>query len=391
VPRALRGETGTDVEYGVRRKDTGETWVATYGYAPLRNAAGKITGTISVGRDVTEQRRGEQRLAQVERLIEAQAALAKSEDQFALVVENITDVIWTMDLDTMRLTYMTPSVERLLGYTPHEALDVELEELLPPDSLERVRATLSSGIESIAHGDTLGLRVTEVDQRRKDGSIVATEVTTRFLPTPDGRLHAVLGITRDITERKRAKEALRQRQRQHETIIRTTLDGFLLTDTSGRMMEVNAAYCAMSGYSEQELLTMSVQDLEEMGAEEIASRMGRSCRGRRTASSPGIAARTGASSIARSASATNPRKAAGSLVLYATSPRRSRLRPRCATARRCSRNRSASPESGTTSSTCGRARGPRLPCLTISSALMTTSCETLRTGSRSSIPTTVKR
>jgi len=275
VSRALRGETGTDVEYGVRRKDTGETWVATYGYAALRNAAGEITGTITVGRDVTEQRRGEERLAQLERLIEAQAALAKSEDQFALVAENITDVIWTMDLDTMHFTYMTPSVERLLGYTPNEALALELDELLAPDSLERVGATLSSGIEGAERGDTLGLRVTEVDQLRKDGSIVATEVTTRFLPTPDGRLHAVLGITRDITERKRAEEALRQRQRQHETIIRTTLDGLLLTDSSGRVREVNEAYCAMSGYSEQELLTMSIQDLEEMGAEEIASRMGR--------------------------------------------------------------------------------------------------------------------
>ena len=108
VPRALRGETGTDVEYGVRRKDTGETWVATYGYAPLRNAAGDITGTKAVGRDVTAERRGEQRLAQLEQLIEAQAALAKSEEQFTLVAEHITDVIWTMDLDTMHVNLLHP-------------------------------------------------------------------------------------------------------------------------------------------------------------------------------------------------------------------------------------------------------------------------------------------
>ncbi len=273
VPRALRGETGTDVEYGVRRKDTGETWVATYGYAPLRNAAGEITGTVAVGRDVTEQRRGEQRLAQVEQLMEAQVALVRSEEQFGLLAENITDVIWTIDLDTMHATYFTPSVERLLGYTPDEAVALEFEDLLTPDSLERVRATLAGGIQGAERGDMLGLRVTEVDQFRKDGSIVPTEVTTRFLPTPDGRPHMVLGITRDIAERKRAEEALGERQRQHETIIRTTLDGLLLTDAAGRVLEVNEAYCAMSGYSEQELLTMSIQDLEEMDAEEIASRM----------------------------------------------------------------------------------------------------------------------
>ena len=273
VPRALRGETGADVEYGVRRKDTGETWVATYGYAPLRNAAGEITGTVAVGRDVTEQRRGEQRLAQVEQLMEAQIALVRSEEQFGLLAENITDVIWTMDLDTMRFTYFTPSVERLLGYTSLEAKTIGLDELLTSESLERARATISSGIEGAERGDTLGLHVTEVDQFRKDGSIVPTEVTTRFLPAPDGRPHMVLGITRDIAERKRAEEALRERQRQHETIIRTTLDGLLLTDAAGRVLEVNEAYCAMSGYSEQELLTMNIQDLEEMDAAEIASRM----------------------------------------------------------------------------------------------------------------------
>ena len=172
-------------------------------------------------------------------------------------------------------TYFTPSVERLLGYTPDEALALELESLLTPDSLERVRATLADGIQGAERGDVIGLRVTEVDQCHKDGSIVPVEVTTRFLPAPDGRPHLVLGVSRDITERRRAEEALRERRQQHETIIRTTLDGLLLTDVSGRVLEANEAYCALSGYSEEELLTMSIQDLEAMSAEEVAARMGR--------------------------------------------------------------------------------------------------------------------
>ena len=74
-------------------------------------------------------------------------------------------------------TYFAPSVERLLGYTPDEALALELESLLTPDSLERVRATLADGIQGAERGDVIGLRVTEVNQCHKDGSIVPVEVT----------------------------------------------------------------------------------------------------------------------------------------------------------------------------------------------------------------------
>jgi len=273
VSRALRGERGANVEYGVQRRDTGETWVASYSFAPILGVAGEIVGSVSVGRDVTEQRLGEERLGQLESLIESQAALAQSREQFGMLAESMTDVLWTMDIDTMRFTYLTPSAERVLGYTPEEMKALSLEDLLTTDALKTVGTVLGEGLASAEKGDVVGLRVTEVDQRRKDGSIIATEVTTRFLPSADGRLHLVLGVTRDVTERKRAEESLRESQQRYETVIRTTLDGFLLTDTTGRLLEVNDAYCAMSGYSRQELLTMSVPDLEEQDADEIAFRM----------------------------------------------------------------------------------------------------------------------
>ena len=152
----------------------------------------------------------------------------------------------------MRFTYMTPSVERLPGYTPNEASALELEELLTPDSLERVRATLSSGLESAAHGDTLGLRVTEVDQHRKDGSIVATEVATRFLPTPDGRPHVVLGITRDIAERKLAQGGLRKSEERYRVLSETSPDLIFVIDSDDRVVYVNgAAAKSLNGTAEE--------------------------------------------------------------------------------------------------------------------------------------------
>ncbi len=77
---------------------------------------------------------------------------------------------------------------------------------------------------------------------------------------PDVRALRIYG--HDITLRKQTEETLRQREIRHRTILHTAMDGFLLVDTQGRILEVNETYCRMSGYSEQELLALSLPDLE---------------------------------------------------------------------------------------------------------------------------------
>ena len=78
VPRALRGETVTNAEYGLRRKDTGESWVGSYSFAPIRDAAGTIVGSVVAGRDVTEWKRAVEEIrrlnADLERRVEERTA-----------------------------------------------------------------------------------------------------------------------------------------------------------------------------------------------------------------------------------------------------------------------------------------------------------------------------
>jgi PAS domain S-box-containing protein len=80
--------------------------------------------------------------------------------------------------------------------------------------------------------------------------------------------HANLEVVRiyaqEITDRKRAEEALHLSEERHRTILQTAMDGFWLTDCQGRLLDVNETYCRMSGYSAQELLTMRITDLESI-------------------------------------------------------------------------------------------------------------------------------
>ena len=68
APRALRGETVTNAEYALRRKDTGEAWVGSYSFAPIRDQDGTIVGAVVVGRDITDRKRAEEALLRSEKL-----------------------------------------------------------------------------------------------------------------------------------------------------------------------------------------------------------------------------------------------------------------------------------------------------------------------------------
>ncbi len=99
-------------------------------------------------------------------------------------------------------------------------------------------------------------------QRRKDGEVRLLAWWCKALEDEHGSVTGSLSTARDITERKQAENTLKESEERHRTILRTAMDGIWLADTRGRLIEVNDSYCRMSGYNMQELLSMSIPDVD---------------------------------------------------------------------------------------------------------------------------------
>jgi PAS domain S-box-containing protein len=132
--------------------------------------------------------------------------LKASELRYRLLADNVTDIIWTMSLETMRFTYISPSVHAMRGYSVEEAMAMSLEETLSPESLERAMKALAEVLarEEEGKGETNLPETFEIQQRCKDGSLGWAEIKASLLRDEGGKAVGVLGVTRDITERKRA-------------------------------------------------------------------------------------------------------------------------------------------------------------------------------------------
>lgn len=141
-----------------------------------------------------------------------EAELAISERKYRLLAENITDVIWILNLTKKQYTYISPSVKNLTGFTVGEAKNQSLEESLSPQSAEMVKEIMSESVKNFFKNSVdESLRLNDLQQICKNGKYIWIEANTKLQRNIDGELE-VLGVSRNAEKRKADEQKLRDNE-----------------------------------------------------------------------------------------------------------------------------------------------------------------------------------
>jgi PAS domain S-box-containing protein len=184
----------------------------------------------------------------------AENALRASEERYRTLFRKAAEGILVADTETKKLLYANPAVCRMLGYTEEELAGLSVRDIHPPEDRARVMSEFEAQVR--------GKKTTAVALPclRKDGTRIYVDVTSAVMVI-DG-MPCNVGFFSDVTERKRAEEALREAEEQFRLLFASTpLPTFLWDLETLQYLEVNDAAVFHSGYSRDELLRMRVTDL----------------------------------------------------------------------------------------------------------------------------------
>ena len=185
-------------------------------------------------------------------LKKANAELRQSNEEYRQLLENLNEVLYVLDPDGI-IRFITPNVEQIGGYRPEEILGRQFTDFVHPEDLtERF-----SYFQRIFEGEDL---VTEYRYLTKTGLTVWARTHARA-KVRNGKVAGIQGILMDISDRKRFEEVLRQSEKKFRDIFDSSGDAILVHDSSWQYVEVNETACSYLGYTRDELLGMTLQDL----------------------------------------------------------------------------------------------------------------------------------
>lgn len=209
---------------------------------------------IAVARDVTDR-------------VAAQEMLRRREEHFRMLIENGSDIIAVVDR-TGRISYASPSTERILGYRPDERIGRRSDELLHPDDAQELRKTYQRLKESTSRSERFEYRF-----QHKDGTERVLEGIVRAMPDGVDASGAIVNA-RDITLRKRAEETLAFQKTLLEAQGDSLMDGMLVVSPEGEVLSHNRRFVELFGIDSRDMSSRSDQVLLESALEKIQDPQG---------------------------------------------------------------------------------------------------------------------
>ncbi len=218
-------------EYKIIKKDGSVRVLASYS-ALIDYQGSPATHTFFI--DITEQK-------------ETEKALQESRAQYRILAENSADIIYKLNIKSEQYTYVSPSVEKILGYTANEIYKMKAADVLTAASyklqLEKLRKTLAI--------DDRNNAILELEAVQKNGGIIPIEAHASFIFGEDGNPVEVLGVARDISERRQAEQALRENEAKLRSIVEHSTNLFYSHTPDHRLTYLSPQVEEILGYSQE--------------------------------------------------------------------------------------------------------------------------------------------
>ena len=236
----VKGIDNTYTEYPILTKEGHDVWLGQNTQLIVED--GHVTGFQAVSRDITDRKRAEE-------------ALRDSESKYQFLAESMADVVFTLDINLVT-TYVSPSIERMLGFTPEERVTQKVDQQLTPKSQKLVFEGLIAELdrEKEEGADPNRSQTLELEFYHKDGSIKHLVTYIRGMRDSEGNLTGFYGSHHDITDRKRTEETLR-------LITDNMSDMIRVTDLQGVNLYVSPSHVKILGYTQEERVGKSGFDL----------------------------------------------------------------------------------------------------------------------------------
>jgi PAS domain S-box-containing protein len=239
LSRILRRENLRDLEVRVRNIKTDWQRVFSYNGTLVHDAEDQPVLAVVTINDITERK-------------EAEEALQRQEKQYRVLFETYPSPTWVYDAETLAFLAVNDAAVQQYGYSREEFLAMTIQDICPSGG---VPASIESGTVTSDHTQVAGVRC----HRKKGGEIILADIHASAIQF-EGRL-AHLSIALDVTEKKKAEDAIRESEERMRSVLESALDCVITMDHEGRVVEFNPSAEKTFGYKRDAAIGQLLADL----------------------------------------------------------------------------------------------------------------------------------
>ena len=242
VKPLFNGDESTFYVESWQRREDGQKRLLAWWCRVLKDSQGNVRGALSSAQDITKHRQLEE-------------AIKESEEKYRLIVEKSNDIVFTFN-PAGEFLYVSPSVNKMLGYNPDDLIGRTFGSLVHPDDLPGLQQAIQRNIKD--GSQTPGGNRYRV--RHASGEWRWHNAAGNAVHDANGKFISFVAIARDITEHKHDEEALKESEEKYSTLVEQSIDGILIL--KNRLVAfANHRIYEMTGYSQEEILGKTFIDL----------------------------------------------------------------------------------------------------------------------------------